>query len=99
MLGRVGLTESVAPDSDAAFATFGGSDERAAFSDATDLATVVLRTFSLRDLVALLVVSVGVRGRDKEFPRAYLVLNFEVSRLVCLPPADSSGGFGVSSRG
>lgn len=62
MLGRVGLTESVAPDSDAAFATFGGSDERAAFSDATDLATVVLRTFSLRDLVALLVVSVvGLR--------------------------------------
>lgn len=61
MLGRVGLTESVAPDSDAAFATFGGSDERAAFSDATDLATVVLRTFSLRDLVALLVVSVVVR--------------------------------------
>lgn len=60
MLGRVGLTESVAPDSDAAFATFGGSDERAAFSDATDLATVVLRTFSLRDLVALLVVSVVV---------------------------------------
>lgn len=61
MLGRVGLTESVAPDSDAAFVTFGGSDEHAAFSDATDLATVVLRTFSLRDLVALLVVSVVVR--------------------------------------
>lgn len=60
MLGRVGLTESVAPDSDAAFVTFGGSDEHAAFSDATDLATVVLRTFSFRDLVALLVVSVVV---------------------------------------